>query len=176
MTVGPNPSGLCMCGCGEPAPIAVQNHARYGWVKGQPLMYIRGHNNRKSPVEYLIEDRGHDTPCWIWQRAKNQWGYGHVNVNGDFKMAHRVAYERAHGPIPQGLHLDHLCRQPSCVNPDHLEPVTNAENTRRGAKAKLSKEIVAAIRESDDPPTVLARQYGVSYDTIWAAKAGRSWS
>lgn len=176
MTTDLNPSGLCMCGCGAAAPVAAQNHARHGWVKGRPLKYVRGHNNRKSPHEYLEEDRGYTTPCWIWQRATTNRGYGHINCGGRHQMAHRVYYERARGKVPAGMQLDHLCREPSCVNPDHLEPVTNAENTRRGAKAKLTPALVHEIRESAEPVSAIARRLGLNYDTVWAAKTGRSWS
>lgn len=66
--------------------------------------------------------------CWIWQGRTNQ-GYG---VYGG-RVAHREAYKRIIGPIPDGLELDHLCLRPACVNPAHLEPVTRAENARRRA-------------------------------------------
>lgn len=71
--------------------------------------------------------------CWLWAGALSK-GYGHFALTkGDVRNAHRLAYEELVGPIPAGLHLDHLCRNRACVNPDHLEPVTNRENTVRGA-------------------------------------------
>lgn len=72
--------------------------------------------------------------CWIWQGPDNGQGYGTLRLPGVRKKsyAHRVSYEMLVGPIPEGLYLDHLCRNPPCVNPDHLEPVTHAENVRRG--------------------------------------------
>lgn len=73
-------------------------------------------------------------PCWEWTASKNHLGYGQVSreyPDRRLGMAHRVAYELLVGPIPEGKELDHLCRNPSCVNPDHLEPVTHAENMRR---------------------------------------------
>lgn len=60
-------------------------------------------------------------------------GYGRVQHDGVPTPAYRVVYELAVGPIPAGLVLDHLCRVIACVNPAHLEPVTHAENVRRGA-------------------------------------------
>ena len=69
--------------------------------------------------------------CWLWTGGKSLEGYGHFSVNNRTVGAHRFAYEQFHGPIPAGLQLDHLCRNPSCVKPDHLEPVTPAENQRR---------------------------------------------
>lgn len=74
--------------------------------------------------------------CWIWTATGTRGGYGMFRTgtkrDGSNKLAHRVAYVLLKGPIPHGLHLDHLCRVRCCVNPDHLEPVTNKENCRRG--------------------------------------------
>jgi hypothetical protein len=67
--------------------------------------------------------------CWLWTATLNNQGYGEF---GSLGLAHRFAYELLVGPIPEGLTLDHLCRQPACVRPDHLEPVTHRENVRRG--------------------------------------------
>lgn len=74
--------------------------------------------------------------CWIWKGGKFPNGYGGFYVVRDGKrktaMAHRWAYERLVGPIPDGLDLDHLCRVRDCVNPAHLEPVTRSVNLLRG--------------------------------------------
>ena len=70
--------------------------------------------------------------CWEWTAAKNSRGYGTVRNNKKTLGAHRVSYELIVGEIPEGLDLDHLCRNPGCVNPEHLEPVTHRENVRRG--------------------------------------------
>ena len=70
--------------------------------------------------------------CWEWVGARTRSGYGQVCRPGRAVVyAHRWAYEYLVGPIPDGMELDHLCRNPLCVNPDHLETVTHAENTRR---------------------------------------------
>lgn len=70
--------------------------------------------------------------CWIWTGAKDGCGYGHFWGQTRMMKAHRWSYERFVGPIPAGLNIDHLCRTPSCVNPSHLEPVTQRENLLRG--------------------------------------------
>lgn len=70
--------------------------------------------------------------CWLWSGHRNGGGYGQFSINNRTRIAHRVAYELFVGPIPDGLVLDHLCRVRHCVNPEHLEPVTQKENARRG--------------------------------------------
>lgn len=76
--------------------------------------------------------RRDESGCWEWQAYRNHAGYGQVGLNGRLALAHRAVYEALVGPIPEGMSLDHLCRNPPCVNPEHLEPVTHAENMRRG--------------------------------------------
>lgn len=71
--------------------------------------------------------------CWQWVGGTNSNHYGTVSFRGRVVMVHRLVYEDTHGPIPAGLTLDHLCHNTDCVNPDHLEPVTHAENRRRSA-------------------------------------------
>ena len=74
--------------------------------------------------------------CWNWTAATNHTGearaYGQFWFDGKLVLAHRFAYELEVGPIPDGIDTDHLCRNRLCVRPDHLEPVTRAENKRRG--------------------------------------------
>jgi len=70
--------------------------------------------------------------CWEWKATKQPKGYGLFGLEGQSRLAHRVAYELTIGPIPEGLVIDHLCRNRSCVNPAHMEPVTSRENTLRG--------------------------------------------
>jgi len=70
--------------------------------------------------------------CWLWTGCVDENGYGRFLLDGKNRRAHRVAYSCFKAPVPAGLTLDHLCRVRSCVNPDHMEPVTLAENIRRG--------------------------------------------
>lgn len=77
------------------------------------------------------------TACWLWAGYLKPNGYASISLDRKHKVyAHRYVYERFRGPIPDGLQLDHLCRVRSCVNPWHLEPVTAAENLRRGRVAR----------------------------------------
>lgn len=70
--------------------------------------------------------------CWEWLRGKDKDGYGKYRRHNKHHRAHRYVWELLVGPIPAGLVIDHLCKNTSCVNPDHLEPVTWAENLHRG--------------------------------------------
>lgn len=70
--------------------------------------------------------------CWIWTAAVNREGYAMFRLEGSAQLGHRVSFVALRGAIPAGLQLDHLCRVRCCVNPAHLEPVTNEVNAARG--------------------------------------------
>jgi hypothetical protein len=85
--------------------------------------------NTAGPVPEYRPDLG---PCWIWRGARWSHGYGSFYAGpGRSQRVHRFAYELLVGPVPEGLVLDHLCRVKACVNPAHLEAVTQGENIRR---------------------------------------------
>jgi hypothetical protein len=87
------------------------------------------------PLEQRLANRTVIRPsgCWEWVGAKSGRGYGVISKDGRQVGAHRVAYELACGPIPEGLTIDHLCNNPPCVNPAHLRPATYQENNNRGS-------------------------------------------
>ncbi len=100
-------------------------------VRGKTPRPLLDRFNEKWTLEY-------DSGCWLWTATRDPLGYGQMGVGSmvdgtrGLRGAHRVGYELYVGPIPPGLDLDHLCRNPSCVNPRHLEPVTHKENVLRG--------------------------------------------
>ncbi len=99
--------------------------------------------DRNGPVPEYRPDLG---PCWIWTAARHGAGYGIWRTEtGKTERAHRATFIRLVGPVPEGLELDHLCRVRGCCNPQHLEPVTSTENTRRGRGSEASKAHYAAI-------------------------------
>jgi len=81
--------------------------------------------DKDGPVPVRRPELG---PCWIWTGGGHSEGYG----SDSGQLAHRTSYELSIGPVPDGKHLDHLCRVRLCVNPAHLDPVTCGENIRRG--------------------------------------------
>jgi hypothetical protein len=100
-----------------------------GIRRGDAVRFRPGHNRRKSTEPYAVDEAG----CWIWLRSLDSAGYGKAWDERAKRLviAHRLYYERAFGPIPDGLHIDHRCRVKRCVNPDHLEAVSVTENNRR---------------------------------------------
>lgn len=79
--------------------------------------------------------------CWLWLASLDFDGYGQFRFGGRMVKAYAFAYVEAKGPIPAGLELDHLCRNRACVRPHHLEPVTHAENVRRGAMVAANQAV-----------------------------------
>jgi hypothetical protein len=104
--------------------------------KRTPFTYTRM-THEERVLRWLGRCFEDENGCWIWTGAKREHGYGNVVVvdaDGSYRNTglHRVVYEWVVGVIPPGLHIDHLCRVPSCCNPAHLEPVTRRVNAQRG--------------------------------------------
>lgn len=101
---------------------------------------------KKSPIILRLLSKVQPEPnsgCWLWTGAADRNGYGIIWAGKGLPTAraHRVAFEHFRDQIPAGLVIDHLCRTPSCCNPDHMDAVSNAENVRRGKSCALKDRI-----------------------------------
>jgi HNH endonuclease len=129
--------------------------------------------------------------CWLWTGAKTRDGYGKLEVDGRTVYAHRLAYEHWHEPIGDGLRILHKCDTPECVNPDHLQLGTQADNVAdmyaknrqvilRGehhGSAKITLAIVYEIRLLSSTLTYreLAQRYSISYAQVGRIVRGERW-
>jgi len=104
------------------------------WRKhGDPMKTLTPTRVVGTPEERFWAKVDASGDCWEWTASKHKDGYGlfRPHSNETMTRAHQFAWTTLVGPVPEGLELDHLCRNPACVNPDHLEPVTHRENMRR---------------------------------------------
>ena len=104
--------------------------------------------------------------CWEWaKKVSKQNGYAHMKVDGRDRLAHRWAYEHFRGPIPDGMQIDHLCRNRSCVNPEHMEVVSPYTNTARGFSPSVVTKQIGFCK----------RGHEMVGDNIGKRKDGRRW-
>lgn len=97
------------------------------YIPGAELVYAYGRLPERIRTKIEV-----GLGCWEWRAARTGGGYGYIHWDGRTCLAHRVVYELLRGPIDAGLVIDHLCRNRGCVNPVHLEPVTERVNILRG--------------------------------------------
>lgn len=135
-------------------------------------------NGGRAAAPLLVAENG----CWLWQGKRDKAGYGRLRRDGRDWLAHRWSYEFFVAPIGS-LVLDHLCREPSCVNPAHLEPVSDAVNVRRGLGTKIGARSVAEIRVLYASWTgsqrgfarAVATHFGVAESTVRNLVGGFTW-
>jgi len=111
-------------------------HYKQQWL-GKPLTPL---HVKMTLVERMALYTDKTGDCWTWTGTKNKKGYGEAWVGGKGRKAHRVAYELAYGPIPEGMQIDHTCHTRACVRPDHLRPVTNKQNCENRVGAQLGSK------------------------------------
>lgn len=129
-----------------------------------------------------VDFTGGPDDCWMWVGSLSGNGYGRIQgyvVDASPKLAHRVAYELVNGPIPEGMQLDHLCRNRRCVNPAHLEPVTCGENLRRGCRTRLTWAAVDEIRarrQRGESRRSVADRFDITVDYVTSITNGSKWN
>lgn len=142
-------------------PCKIADCARPLHAKGLCALHYRRQRNGfplTAPIQthvqrhYDIEERfwskvAKTSTCWLWGGSVRANGYGVFSFQARTMLAHRYAYELLSGPIPTGLVIDHLCRVRNCVNPAHLEAVTQSENVRRGFCPVVTRARHAASRK-----------------------------
>ncbi len=137
-----NPRGFCLCGCGHRT--ALSSETRRGYKRGEPMMYIRGH--QQKPIVYQIDKI---TDCWNWKRPLNSYGYGRVTRHGKTIGAHQYFYSLYQGEIPNGCEVHHLCGNTKCVNPKHLTAVTRREHMATDGRSPFGNK-KAKVRFDQD--------------------------
>jgi hypothetical protein len=129
-------------------------------------------------VDYVIEDRGHETPCWIWQHYTTKKGHGQARCEGKSMHAHRIAFQDAFGWLPsRGFEIHHKCEVPACINPGHLISLSKGAHMDEHGRRKLDPEKAAIIRErraAGESYYRLALDFGVSMGAILNVVRGKS--
>jgi hypothetical protein len=148
-------------------------------------------NKERFESKFVVSSK-----CWTWTGSRDQNGYGQFRLNGKLQRAHRISYLWNVGQIPDGLGVLHRCDNPSCVRPDHLFVGTQTDNMRDASikgrckkktdsmigtlnqNAKLTPEKIVTIRLktlAGASRLTLAKEFGVSAQTIQKIVSGRTW-
>lgn len=119
------------------------------------------------------------TKCILWKKITPN-GYGYLHEGAQFYLAHRYFYEKKYGKIKKGLQIDHLCRIKHCVNTDHMEVVTPAENSRRRLNSKINMKQAIEIRKIYKEKLLtqagIAVLYSIGQDEVSRIVNNRRWA
>lgn len=194
------PVGSCQCGCGRQTSIAPYSWSKGGWVKGQPVNYVRGHRPSTPLAERFWRKVNKTGNCWLWTGRRHKNGYGRFSVRnvGEF-LSHRLSWMLTNGPIPHGFDVCHNCDSRYeagdisyrlCVRPDHLFLATHIENVRdcvakkrhsmgkRHGSTHLTEEDVHRIRAravAGERYSVIAVDYGIGYFAVRSIVKRLNW-
>lgn len=165
----PSPEQCSVDGCENPC-------VARGYCNGH---YVRWKRSGDAGADLIAQHRSPDRnpeaafaartqiegECLIWTGWKDRDGYGAIRVAGKHLAAHRYAWERAHGPIPEGMMVDHICHNPGCVNVHHLRLATRAQNgaNRKGLTRNGSASGVRNVQRSGKRWAVQIRHNGRRY-------------
>lgn len=158
-------------------------------LNAQPARSVPPSGSITGRLSRYVDRNGGPKACWPWLAYRNRDGYGTLQVDRKSKMAHRLAWEAAQGPIPNGMFVLHHCDNPSCCNPAHLWLGTLADNNRdrdrkgRGADrrgeraggAKLTESDVLAIRAAAGTRGAIAMRFGISLSAVTYIRQGKRW-
>ena len=195
------PIGNCWCGCGRRTRIATRTVENRCYFLGFPTPYIFGHQTKGKPSKkkgsvfvhpnihpfkfldgspkYIVNPT---TGCWDWIGGKDSQGYGQtVYAYKKTKRAHVVSWELHNKQtVPKGFVVDHLCNNPGCCNPDHLEVKTQRENMYRASHVKLSAAEAYFIRTlyaaCNFTMTAIAKAYNIHSSHISRIISGEKWN
>lgn len=164
-----------------------------------PMHSSRMRRNGSTSVEVLsLADRfwskvTKSDDCWNWIGTITKDGYGHIEIDGKVRRAHRVSWEFSYGPIERGLMVLHKCDNRACVRPDHLFLGTNDDNMRdmrlkgrsapvahdyrgeRNPNVRLTTEQAARVKHGNERACDLAREFGVPHATVHSIRRGKNW-
>lgn len=176
--------------CGTTFSKAEKGYSQSVWERVRYCSHLCANRSTKPTDEerFLSSIKpSEESDCLLWTGLLDKKGYGRFWFDGAIIAAHRYAYFRKHGEIPEGIEICHRCDIPGCVNDEHLFPGTHADNMQdmcakerncfgeRHVIAKLTDDAVREIRSSDQPISKLAEKFGVSISTASSARSGRTW-
>lgn len=175
---GPNPSGICQCGCGQTTPLGSATIRSTGLVKGKHARFVLGHQTPSSWPGYKVVETNYvdkvtkqSSPCHFFAGAIDKNGYGRWGVAYD--LAHRLAWTNEVGPIPEGHIIHHKCEQRPCINVLHLQPTTRSKHKTVGSR--MTWEIACQMREATGTNKEISARFGFTKNFVGQVRLWRVW-